>query len=112
VAVVLCAHATLFLVDASFLVLKVRGFACGQLTALNALADALLLVAFALVDVVVVLAGGGGLREDDGRSKSKSGDEGKFGEVHDDSPVFLAVALIQLLPLTEGIDTRDLQVLW
>src|SRR5580698_3634093 len=56
VAIILCAHAALFVVDARLLVLQVRGFAGRELTALHALCDALLLVALALVDVVIVLS--------------------------------------------------------
>ena len=49
-AVVLGAHASLFLVNAGFLVLEVRGFAGGELAALDALSDAILLIVFALVE--------------------------------------------------------------
>ena len=54
VAVILGAHALDFLVDSSFLMLEVRGFTGGELTALDALSDTVLLVLFALCD-------GGGL---------------------------------------------------
>jgi hypothetical protein len=40
----------LFVVDRSFLVLEVRSLTGGKLAALHALADAILLVFFALVD--------------------------------------------------------------
>lgn len=50
VAVVLSAHSLLFFVDAGFLVLELCSFARGELAALYALSDAVLLVLFALVD--------------------------------------------------------------
>ena len=56
-AIVLRAHATLFFVDTGLLMFQSRGFAGSELTALDALADALLLIDLALVDVVVVLTG-------------------------------------------------------
>jgi hypothetical protein len=50
VAVVLNAHASLFFVDAGFLMFESAGFAGGELAALDALSDAVLLVFLALVD--------------------------------------------------------------
>ena len=58
-AVVLGAHAALFLVDAGLLMLEMGGFAGGELAALDALGDAVLLIVLALVDVVIVLPGVG-----------------------------------------------------
>jgi hypothetical protein len=49
-AVVLSAHALLFLVDASFLTLQVRGLTGVELATGNTLANAILLDLFALVD--------------------------------------------------------------
>jgi hypothetical protein len=79
--IVLGAHAALFLVDTSLLMLEVRGFTGSELAALDALRDAGLLVGLALVDVVIVLARGRGRRrclcKDGDRGKNESGDEGK-----------------------------------
>lgn len=49
-AIILGPHAALFAVDAAFLMLQPRGFAGGELTASYALADAVLLVVFPLID--------------------------------------------------------------
>ena len=64
VAVVLCAHAFFFFVYAGFLMFEVAGFAGGELAALDALSDAVLLVFLALVDSGRWGGGGGGLGED------------------------------------------------
>ena len=70
--VVLGAHATLFLVDTGLLVFEARGLAGCKLTALDTLCDAVLLILFSLIDVVVVLAGGGScLSKDRGRGKDE-----------------------------------------
>lgn len=68
VTVVLRAHAAFFLVDARFLVLKAGGLASSELSALHAVCDPVLLIDFALVDVLVILAvrRGGGLGEHGG----------------------------------------------
>ena len=50
VAVVLGAHAALFVVNAGLLMLQPAGFASGKLTALHSLSDAVLLVLLALID--------------------------------------------------------------
>lgn len=78
VPVILRAHASLFLVDARFLVLQPAGFARCQLAALYAVGDPALLVALALLDVVVVLPGSrgrlcqhGNRRENQGSRKEK-----------------------------------------
>ena len=59
VSVVLGAHAALFLVNAGFLVLKMAGFAGGELAAFHTVGDTVLLVDFTLTDGL----GRPGLRE-------------------------------------------------
>ena len=56
VPVILRAHTALFPVDTGFLVFQARGLARGQLAALDAVGNAILLIDLALVDVIVVCA--------------------------------------------------------
>ena len=68
--------------------LEARSLAGAQLAASDALRDTVLLILFSLIDVVVVLAGGGScLSEDRGGGKNERADECESGEFHDDAPV-------------------------
>src|ERR1700722_3772069 len=71
-AVVLGAHAPLFLVDAGFLVFEVRRLTGRELTTLHALGDSVLLILLALIDGRGLRGCGGrrrcGLSEDRGGS--------------------------------------------
>src|SRR5271170_2123454 len=58
VSVILRPHTALFPVDAGFLVFQPGGLPSGQLAALDTIANAILLRDLALVDVIVVCAGG------------------------------------------------------
>ena len=90
--VVLGAHPAFFLVDARFLVLKAGGLASSELSALHAVGDPVLLIDFALVDVLVILAGcrrggRGGLGEHGGWGEAEGCDPGNFFEIHGYTPI-------------------------
>jgi hypothetical protein len=73
VSVILCAHTALFPVDAGFLVFQVPRLPCGQLAAFDPIANAILLRDLALVDVIVVCAGGWCLGQQGRRREQQSG---------------------------------------
>lgn len=82
-AVVLCAHGPLFVVDGGLLLLDVGGLAGGELAALDALSDTVLLVDLALVDGGVGgdLGGRWGLGEKRGGGKRKKEREGDLSDL-------------------------------
>lgn len=82
VAVVLRGHASLFLIDAGFLMLEVAGFAGGELAALDALSDAVLLIFLALVDGWRWGGCSWGLGEDGHRREDQSCCDSEAGEIH------------------------------
>src|ERR1035441_2667346 len=109
-AVILGAHATLFLVDAGLLVLQARGLPGFQVAALHALGDAVLLVLLALVDGWIGTVGGR-LGKDDGRGKSKRYSNRKRCKLHGKTPLFSAPASLLLPELTNGMNPSAFRVL-
>ncbi len=69
VTVILRAHTPLFPVDPGFLVFQARGLACGQLPVLDAVGYAVLLIDFALVDVIVMCARSRGFERSSPRAR-------------------------------------------
>lgn len=85
-AVVLSSHATLFFINPSLLMLKMRGFPGCELAIRYTLADAVLLILFALIDISLLrISSGSGLGENADRREDKGCGEGENFNLHGES---------------------------
>jgi hypothetical protein len=97
VSIILRAHTALFPVDTGFLVFQARRFACGQLPAPDAVANAILLIDLALVDVIVMCARCGCLGKHRCGRNEQSGCKNSRENFHGGSPFFWRLAFDHVL---------------
>jgi hypothetical protein len=97
VSIILRTHTALFPVDSGFLVFQARRFAGGQLPALDPVANAILLIDLALVNVVVMRARRGCLGKHRRGRNEQSGCKNSRENFHGGSPFFWRLAFAHFL---------------